>query len=192
MTRQQIASTITAATCAMVLAAAATPAWARIESESLVQLEKYCIASWRNARIDMQEWDDCTQQTLADLMSRIPRERLTVAIEDPQSTERRELTRSIWCTVQRMRRARKHISLEPELNAAPDSATQALDSDELRESISSQDAGLTDRQQTILTHVLDGWAVADIASEMEMTPARVSDEKYKAVQKLRRYFRVAA
>ena len=71
--RSKFASTVTAATCAMVLAAAATPAWASAEPETLRQLEKYCTASWRNARIDMQDWQDCTQQTMVDLLSRDPR-----------------------------------------------------------------------------------------------------------------------
>jgi DNA-binding NarL/FixJ family response regulator len=49
---------------------------------------------------------------------------------------------------------------------------------------------LSDRQQHILKLLCDGYNVADIASEMSMTPERVSDEKYKAIKKLQTYFQV--
>jgi hypothetical protein len=34
----------------------------------------------------------------------------------------------------------------------------------------------------------DGWSVQDIARELALGTERVSDEKYKAVRKLREYF----
>jgi DNA-binding NarL/FixJ family response regulator len=50
---------------------------------------------------------------------------------------------------------------------------------------------LSKRQQDILQLISEGYNVADIASELAMSPERVSDEKYKAIQKLRSYFSVA-
>ena len=50
------------------------------------------------------------------------------------------------------------------------------------------DAVLSDRQQQILRMVCEGHTVADIASELALSPERVSDEKYKAIRKLRAYF----
>ena len=50
---------------------------------------------------------------------------------------------------------------------------------------------LSRRQQNILRMICDGYNVADIAHELSISPDRVSDEKYKAVQKLRSYFSVA-
>jgi DNA-binding NarL/FixJ family response regulator len=44
---------------------------------------------------------------------------------------------------------------------------------------------LSDRQRRIVELSADGWAVPDIAAELRTTPERVSDEKYKAVRKLR-------
>lgn len=189
LTRKQIASTVTAATCVVMLAAASPPAWAKAEPQALVQMEKYCIASWRNARIDMQEWSDCTQATLADLLSRIPRERLCVAIENPQSWERRELTRCIWCTVQRVRRARHNVSLEEGLTSddAPH-VSREMESYELREAICSEAAGLSERQQEVMLQLLDGAAVKEIAVDLDVPAARISDDKYKAIKKLRKHF----
>jgi DNA-directed RNA polymerase specialized sigma24 family protein len=34
----------------------------------------------------------------------------------------------------------------------------------------------------------EGWSVADIAADLATTPERVSDDKYKAIQKLRAHF----
>ena len=48
---------------------------------------------------------------------------------------------------------------------------------------------LSVRQQTILRMICEGWSVTDIAQELATTPERVSDEKYKAVQKLRAHFK---
>jgi RNA polymerase sigma factor (sigma-70 family) len=48
---------------------------------------------------------------------------------------------------------------------------------------------LSPRQQTILRMACEGWSIADTATELATTPERVSDDKYKAIQKLRTYFR---
>jgi RNA polymerase sigma factor (sigma-70 family) len=44
---------------------------------------------------------------------------------------------------------------------------------------------LSPRQQRILQMSFEGWSVQDIAEEMRLPAERVSDEKYKAVRKLR-------
>jgi RNA polymerase sigma factor (sigma-70 family) len=48
---------------------------------------------------------------------------------------------------------------------------------------------LSPRQQRILQMTLAGWGVNDMAGELGLKAERVSDEKYKAIQKLRTYFR---
>ena len=47
---------------------------------------------------------------------------------------------------------------------------------------------LSRRQQRIVQWTCEGWTVAEIADEMGLAPARVSDEKYKAIRKLRSHF----
>ena len=49
---------------------------------------------------------------------------------------------------------------------------------------------LSPRQRKIVELSADGWAVPDIAAELETTPERVSDEKYKAIRKLRTHLGV--
>ncbi len=45
---------------------------------------------------------------------------------------------------------------------------------------------LTPRQQRILQMSCEGWSVHEMAAELQLSSDRVSDEKYKAVRKLRR------
>lgn len=44
---------------------------------------------------------------------------------------------------------------------------------------------LSDRQQQIINLSADGWGVPEIAVELGTTTQRISDEKYKAIRKLR-------
>ena len=51
---------------------------------------------------------------------------------------------------------------------------------------------LSPRQQRILQLSFDGWSVHEIALELQLPAERVSDEKYKAIRKLRGSFDSAA
>ena len=42
-----------------------------------------------------------------------------------------------------------------------------------------------DRQQRIVQMSFDGWSVNEIATQLHIPAERVSDEKYKAIRKLR-------
>jgi RNA polymerase sigma factor (sigma-70 family) len=44
---------------------------------------------------------------------------------------------------------------------------------------------LSERQQHVIRRSLEGWSVAEIAEELQAPAARISDEKYKAIQRLR-------
>ena len=44
---------------------------------------------------------------------------------------------------------------------------------------------LTSRQQRILQLIFEGWSVQDMSDELQLPVERISDEKYKAVRKLR-------
>jgi hypothetical protein len=182
--------------CAAVVAIASAGEEARAtitadEAQAVEQMEKYCVASWRNARIMQQDWSDCTQQTLAELLERVPRERLAVAIDDKESIERRELNRTIWRVIQRCRRAVRHQSLGSDPAAAVEPASDetgelGVDFAEMELETAMNAAGLKRRQQRILAAWSQGRKVAEIAEELGMAPARVSDEKYKAIQSLRK------
>jgi DNA-directed RNA polymerase specialized sigma24 family protein len=178
--------------CAAVVAIAA----AGEESRAVEQMEKYCVASWRNARILQQDWSDCTQQTLTELLERVPRERLACAIDDKESIERRELNRTIWRVIQRARRAVRHQSLAgSDAVVAADVSDAEVDLGEFGEielEAAMTAAGLKRRQQRILAAWSQGRKVAEIAEELGISPARVSDEKYKAIQSLRKLLSTTA
>jgi len=48
-------------------------------------------------------------------------------------------------------------------------------------------AVLTERQQKIMQMSFEGWSVQDIAAKLDMPAERVSDEKYKAIRRLREH-----
>ena len=175
---------------AVVLATSLGSATAEVkESRAIESIDRYCQASWRNARIAPQDWEECTQQTFAELLDRVSRDRWSVAIEDKESSERRELNRSIWRIAQRWRRAPRPRHGSTELLAAqspsPQKDTDGPNLDDVRQAISSPDTGLSARQQDVMCRWIDGDTVAEIAADLDLPPARVSDEKYKAIRKLR-------
>ncbi len=162
------------------------------ELEAIGKIERYCTVSWRNAGISQQEWDDCTQQALVELLDRISREGLNEAVENTESDERRELNRTVWRTVQRWRRRPRPTSLEESWAAERgDSSSAGQTADAWEQIASASQSCLSDRQQRILSLMRDGWRVSEIAQELEISQARVSDEKYKAIAKLRRTLGVA-
>ena len=172
----------TAATCAALIAASlATP----VAAQHVNALQRYCTSSWRQAGIPLHDWEDCTQETMLELLNRIPQRKLADAIEQPRSPERRELMRSVWCVAQRWRRANHRNPVSLDLLPEPGSARYEKISAEDREEIQQAINGLSSMQQQILHQWLDGNSVAEIAENLELPPERVSDQKYKAIRKLK-------
>lgn len=170
------------ATCAALIAASLA---APVSADAINSIERYCTISWRQAGIPDHDWDDCTQDTMLELLSRLPGKRFEQAIENASSPERRELMRSVWAVAQRWRRAarRSPVSLDvvqsqvsadaPELPGDAEALAQALEN-------------LNDTQQKIISLWLDGNTVAEISDQLKITAARVSDQKYKAIRSLKR------
>lgn len=188
------------AACAVVVAASlGSTAEATVqdpeleESSAVEQISRYCSTSWRNAGIGPRDWSDCTQEAFAELLSRVERRDLVTAIGRPDSEERRELNRSIWCTIQRWRRSRRLASLgDVEVRDARDeNPSRVLEREDDQRLLEQARSKLNGRQNRILGEWLDGRAIAEIADDLEASPARVSDEKYKAIRRLRRTLRHA-
>ena len=171
--------------------AAATAVGRASESDVLKKIRAYCTRSWLNAGIPSQEWDDCTQDVYLRLLSNLSRTQMLQAMDDRESDERRELNRAIWATAQRRRRAQRHTSL-------PNESGRMVEADEwparmetiqrVRQAIDSAEAKLSPQQKEIVKRWSDGEAISRISEELKLSPARVSDEKYKAIQKLRSHF----
>ena len=182
------------AACAVAFAAAmgGSNAATSSELETIDKIERYCTVSWRNAGISQQEWDDCTQQALVELLDRISREGLSEAVENVESRERRELNRTVWRTVQRWRRRPRPQSFDEARTGEQHDAFHTNETENAWEQIASAgESCLSQRQQQILSMMRDGWRVGEIAEALQIPQARVSDEKYKAIVKLRGVLGVA-
>ncbi|NLS92403.1 MAG: sigma-70 family RNA polymerase sigma factor [Planctomycetaceae bacterium] len=158
------------------------------ESRAIESIDRYCRASWRNARIDRQDWEECTQQTFVELLDRVSQDRWIEAIENHGSSERRELNRSIWRVAQRWRRAPRpgngvaEMLAQAPANGEPGGQPGLGD---VLQVLSSPEAGLSARQREIMRRWIAGHSVSEIAADLDLPSARVSDEKYKAIRKLR-------
>lgn len=173
------------AACAAAIAASVGLAGSptTVQARTLDQVERYCSTSWRNAGIHPQDWSDCTQEAIAQLLERIPQERLGAVLEDSESPERRELKRAIWRTIQRWRRAPRVGSIDGQQFA---DSHDCIDSLELRDSLDAALRSVSPRQQRILALWSEGYSIDEIARSLGMTAPRASDEKYKAIRKLQR------
>jgi RNA polymerase sigma factor (sigma-70 family) len=151
--------------------------------EAIDDMGRYCAACWRNARLPADAWTDCTQEVFRRLLERIPtdqRERVLQA----DGEEHREFVRAIDAVKKRVQRARKWTgSLDGVADPRDDSARHLHEERELVRQAATE--VLTPRQQRILQLSFEGWSVQETASQLCLPPERVSDEKYKAICKLR-------
>lgn len=178
---------------AMVLGTALTtalsPALAGTEKgteavPAVADLSRYCTACWRNARLPIDTWDDCTQEVLCRLLRTVPMEswEQTLRIE---SEEHRELVRAIDAVKKRTQRQKRWSSQALEV-VADSQDSRRRDREEERSAVrQAAREVLTNRQQSIVQLSLEGWTVQEIGQKLELAPERVSDEKYKAIRKLR-------
>jgi RNA polymerase sigma factor (sigma-70 family) len=149
-------------------------------------LSRYCTACWRNARLPPDCWGDCTQEVLSRLLQRIPTEHWGRLLQG-DGEERLEFLRAIDAVKKRTQRGLKRArALTGVVEDRRDGAER--ERADQREAVHrAATEVLTARQQRILQLSLEGWAVQEIADEMRLPAERVSDEKYKAVRKLRAY-----
>ena len=173
------------AACTVAVAAAVGgTSSAAASPEAIDQIQRYCAKGWQNAGIARQDWQDCTQQALMELLERVSNRGLGEAIDNVESQERRELNRTVWRTIQRWRRRPKAGSFE-ESTTRYDAAVRVNHSEAWDEILLVARDCLTVRQQRILELTREGWKTSEIAGELGLTAARVSDEKYKGISKLR-------
>jgi RNA polymerase sigma factor (sigma-70 family) len=168
---------------------ASAPVVARPEvpPQTITNLSRYCTACWRNARIPADYWSDCTQEVFRRLLERLAPATWDQALGS-DGQERQELLRAIDAVKKRTQRGLK-LAPRPTLLVADHRARQERQRAEEREAIAHWARQLlTPRQQRIVQLSLEGWSVQDIARALHLRPERVSDEKYKAIRKLRAHF----
>jgi RNA polymerase sigma factor (sigma-70 family) len=146
-------------------------------------ISRYCTACWRNARLDPNSWGDCTQEVFCRLLERVTPDAWGRMLKD-EGEERREFLRAIDAVKKRSQRGRKWVRGLEDTVADRNGLQEARLADE-REAVQQAAARLSPRQQRIIQMSLEGWSVRDIATDLGLSAERVSDDKYKAVQKLR-------
>jgi DNA-binding NarL/FixJ family response regulator len=139
--------------------------------------------------LPQDQWNDCTQEVLTRLLKNLPA-RSWERVLAQESEERREFVRAIDAVKKRYQRGRWQSAGLPELVADVRDVNERGRIEQRAAMNQAAERVLSERQQRILNLICDGHNVADIATELAMTPERVSDEKYKAIQKLRGHFQV--
>jgi RNA polymerase sigma factor (sigma-70 family) len=176
--RMMMAAVVGAALSTLGGAAAAA------SSETLHDLSRYCTACWRNARLPADRWTDCTQEVFVRLLERVPVNAWDRTLAG-EGHERREFLRAIDAVKKRVQRAKKWAPCAEDAVADHRPAVERSRADEVADVLAAARENLSGRQQRIVERTLDGWSIQDIAAELSTTPERVSDEKYKAIRKLR-------
>jgi RNA polymerase sigma factor (sigma-70 family) len=152
-------------------------------AKAIADMSRYCATCWRNARLAVDCWNDCTQEVFRRLLERVPPDAWDQVLRG-DGAERREFLRAIDTVKKRTQRARK---FSPAIeNVADRHDPERRDLREEREAVQQAAVEiLSPRQQRILQLSFEGWSVHDMAKEMNLSVERVSDEKYKAIRKLR-------
>ncbi len=164
----------------------ATSAEAPASAQTLNDLSRYCTACWKNARLPADCWSDCTQEVLVRLLERVPAQEWGRMLR-VEGEERREFLRAIDAVKKRVQRGRKWATYPEDSVADHRPAGERVREESREELCRAADEVLSERQQRIVQWTIEGWSVAEVADELGITPERVSDEKYKAIRKLRAY-----
>src|SRR6516164_2435601 len=93
------------------LAMNAAPGQAEVQTpqataQAIADMSRYCATCWRNARLPMDSWTDCTQEVFRRLLERVPADAWNQVLRG-EGEERREFLRAIDTVKKRTQRARK-------------------------------------------------------------------------------------
>src|SRR5438045_4712096 len=86
----------------------AAPA-AEVSHRAVSDISRYCTACWRNARLDPDSWNDCTQQVFCRLLERVVPDSWGRMLK-VEGDERREFLRAIDAVKKRTQRNRRWSS----------------------------------------------------------------------------------
>ena len=164
-------------------------------SAGLAQLDRYLARSWFRAGLSAQQHDDCTQAVYTTLLQTLGRERFDqllaevgeYGIRDILSRETAEgpdFFRAIDTVKKRAQRERTFQPLDfvdvASMNRPDDPSGDW--SSTLQEAIL---ASLSPREAALIQATLQGETPAEIAQQWGIAPKTVSNEKTRAIQKLR-------
>ena len=111
-------------------------------------------------------------------------------LKQDENADRREFLRAIDAVKKRTQRGRRHAGIPADDVVADRRAIHEGQVQNERQAVYEVAADvLTPRQQRILHLSADGWSVQEIGKDLHISADRVSDEKYKAIRKLRTFFK---
>jgi RNA polymerase sigma factor (sigma-70 family) len=182
-TRRMMAAVVVGA--ALVSSFSASGAQAAPSEQTVTDISRYCQACWRNARLHPDSWTDATQEVFTRLLERVETSRWTTLLKNDDE-DRREFLRAIDAVKKRTQRTKKYSGLAEDVSDHRDGPEAARN--ELREELDRAALQVLNlRQQRIVQLTCAGWSVPEIAGELRTTVERISDEKYKAIRKLRKH-----
>lgn len=186
MKRRSAVAALVLGTAITTLGSASAATAPEASPRSVGDISRYCTACWRNARLHPDSWTDCTQDVFARLLQRV-RPNAWDRVLSSDGEERREFLRAIDAVKKRTQRSRKYGSVDTEAVADLRNGPERNRLEERQAVNEAAGELLSPRQQEILRLSFEGGSVQAIAEEMKLPPDRVSDEKYKAIRKLREH-----
>jgi RNA polymerase sigma factor (sigma-70 family) len=166
------------------LSVSAAPGQAEVQTpKAIADMSRYCATCWRNARLPMDSWGDCTQEVFRRLLERVPTDAWDQALRG-EGEERREFLRAIDTVKKRTQRAKKFSPAVDTVADRRDPQSRGLREEREVVDLAAADV-LSPRQQRILQLSFEGWSVQDMSKELCLSVERISDEKYKAIRRLR-------
>ena len=164
----------------------------------LAQVNRYLSRSWFRAGIDFQQHDDCTQAVYATLLANLGRAGFDRLLAEVGRLDIREVLsretatgpdffRAIDMVKKQAQRQRRFESLDGSDVAAPVEGRDSRRQD-WRETLEEAIAQTLNPREAALIHdTLDGKTPAQIALQWGVAPKTVSNEKTRALQKLREF-----
>ena len=163
--------------------------------KGLEQLNRYLSRAWYRAGVPPQMHDDCSQAVYVSMLQTLGRDRFDRMIDDigqfgikdvlsRETAEGPDFFRAIDTVKKRAQRERTFQPLDAiDVADHPNGEdARALWRGALQEAI---DQTLTPREASLVYETLQGKTPAEIASEWGVAPKTVSNEKTRAIQKLR-------
>lgn len=165
-------------------------------ASGITQLDRYLSRAWYRAGLAPQQHDDCTQAVYTTLLTTLGRNRFDSLVADigqngirdvlsRETPEGPDFFRAIDTVKKRAQRERVYQPIDtvdvPDSSSAA-ASTQADWRGALHEAI---DRSLSPREAALIHATLQGNTPAEIAEQWGVAPKTVSNEKSRALQKLR-------
>jgi RNA polymerase sigma factor (sigma-70 family) len=162
-------------------------------SAGLAQIDRYLARAWYRAGIAPQQHDDCTQAVYTTLLQGLGRDRFDQLLSEVgqsgirdvlsrETAEGPDFFRAIDTVKKRAQRERSFQTLDAASMNRPDNSRSTDWRSTLQEAILSS---LSPREAALIQATLQGETPAEIAQQWGIAPKTVSNEKTRALQKLR-------